>query len=194
MDATQQALPSDGELVELILSGSHEHFDMLYNTYFPRVYSFARKRLNDRAEAEDVAQEVFMTLLSALPSYRGQSSLLVWIFGITRNKVNRRFRRQKPVLSAMDSDSVLDVEGTEPPMENAIEARRLLVRCEEIISQDLSETQRRIFFLKHLRKYSIRKIAQVLDKSEDAIKANLYRIRCAMSEDLPGIEGLLRGA
>jgi len=194
MDATQQALPSDGELVELILSGSHEHFDMLYNTYFPRVYSFARKRLNDRAEAEDVAQEVFMTLLSALSSYRGQSSLLVWIFGITRNKVNRRFRRQKPVLSAMDSDSVLDVEGTEPPMENAIEARRLLVRCEEIISQDLSETQRRIFFLKHLRRYSIRKIAQVLDKSEDAIKANLYRIRCAMSEDLPGIEGLLRGA
>ena len=194
MDATQQALPSDGELVELILSGSHEHFDMLYNTYFPRVYGFARKRLNDRAEAEDVAQEVFMTLLSALPSYRGQSSLLVWIFGITRNKVNRRFRRQKPVLSAMDSDSVLDVEGTEPPMENAIEARRLLVRCEEIISQDLSETQRRIFVLKHLRRYSIRKIAQVLDKSEDAIKANLYRIRCAMSEDLPGIEGLLRGA
>lgn len=194
MDATQQALPSDGELVELILSGSHEHFDMLYNTYFPRVYSFARKRLNDRAEAEDVAQEVFMTLLSALPSYRGQSSLLVWIFGITRNKVNRRFRRQKPVLSAMDSDSVLDVEGSEPPMENAIEARRLLVRCEEIISQDLSETQRRIFFLKHLRRYSIRKIAQVLDKSEDAIKANLYRIRCAMSEELPGIQGLLRGA
>jgi RNA polymerase sigma-70 factor (ECF subfamily) len=194
MDATQQALPSDGELVELILSGSHEHFDMLYNTYFPRVYSFARKRLNDRAEAEDVAQEVFMTLLSALPSYRGQSSLLVWIFGITRNKVNRRFRRQKPVLSAMDSDSVLDVEGSEPPMENAIEARRLLVRCEEIISQDLSETQRRIFFLKHLRRYSIRKIAQVLDKSEDAIKANLYRIRCAMSEELPGIQGLLRDA
>lgn len=194
MDATQQALPSDGELVELILSGSHEHFDMLYNTYFPRVYSFARKRLNDRAEAEDVAQEVFMTLLSALPSYRGQSSLLVWIFGITRNKVNRRFRRQKPVLSAMDSDSVLDVEGSEPPMEDAIEARRLLVRCEEIISQDLSETQRRIFFLKHLRRYSIRKIAQVMDKSEDAIKANLYRIRCAMSEELPGIQGLLRDA
>ena len=193
MNATQQALPADGELVELILSGSHEHFDLLYNTYFPRVYSFARKRLNDRTEAEDVAQEVFMTLLSALPSYRGQSSLLVWIFGITRNKVNRRFRRPKPVLSAMDSDSVLDVEGTEPSMDNAIEARRLLVRCEEIVSQDLSEIQRRIFFLKHLRRYSIRKIAQVLGKSEDAIKANLYRIRCAMSEDLPGIEGLLRG-
>ena len=193
MDAVQQALPADGDLVELILSGSHEHFDMLYNAYFPRVYRFALKRLHDRGEAEDVAQEVFLTLLGALPSYRGQSSLLVWIFGITRNKVNRTFRKARPVLSAMDSDSVFDVEGPEPVIDDAIEARRLLGRCEEIISRDLTETQRRIFHLKHLRRQSIRAIAQALGKSEDAIKANLYRIRCSMSESLPGIEVLLRG-
>ena len=193
MDAVQQALPADGDLVELILSGSHEHFDMLYNAYFPRVYRFALKRLHDRGEAEDVAQEVFLTLLGALPSYRGQSSLLVWIFGITRNKVNRTFRKARPVLSPMDSDSVFDVEGPEPVIDDAIEARRLLGRCEEIISRDLTETQRRIFHLKHLRRQSIRAIAQALGKSEDAIKANLYRIRCSMTESLPGIEVLLRG-
>ena len=193
MDAAQQALPADGDLVELILSGSQEHFDMLYNAYFPRVYRFALKRLHDRGEAEDVAQEVFMTLLEALPSYRGQSSLLVWIFGITRNKVNRTFRKARPLLSPMDSDSMLDVEGPEPVIDDAIEARRLLGRCEEIISRDLTETQRRIFHLKHLRRQSIRAIAQALGKSEDAIKANLYRIRCSMNESLPGIEALLRG-
>ncbi|HIF98914.1 MAG TPA: RNA polymerase sigma factor [Myxococcales bacterium] len=192
MDVTQQALPSDDELVELILSGSHEHFDLLYNCYFPRVYRFARKRLRDSVEAEDVAQEVFMTLLDALPSYRGQSSLLAWIFGITRNKVNRRFRKASPLLSAMDSDSVLDVEGSEPPVDNAFEARRLLALCQEIVSRDLSETQRRIFDLKHLQWQSIRSIADALGKSEDAIKANLYRIRCSLSDSLPGIEGLLR--
>jgi RNA polymerase sigma-70 factor (ECF subfamily) len=192
MDVTQQALPSDDELVELILSGSHEHFDLLYNCYFPRVYRFARKRLRDSVEAEDVAQEVFMTLLDALPSYRGQSSLLAWIFGITRNKVNRRFRKASPLLSAMDSDSVLDVEGSEPSVDNAFEARRLLALCQEIVSRDLSETQRRIFDLKHLQWQSIRSIADALGKSEDAIKANLYRIRCSLSDSLPGIEGLLR--
>jgi RNA polymerase sigma-70 factor (ECF subfamily) len=193
MDAIQKALPADGELVDLILSGSQEHFDLLYNAYFPRVYQFAYKRLRDRGEAEDVAQEVFMTLLSALSSYRGQSSLLVWIFGITRNKVNRCFRKERPQLSAMDSDSVHDVAGSDGPLDDAIEARRLLARCEEIISRDLNETQRRIFHLKHLRQQSIRAIADALGKSEDAIKANLYRIRCSMSESLPGIEVLLRG-
>ena len=165
---------------------------MVYNCYFPRVYKFARKRLRDRSEAEDVAQEVFMTLLDALPSYRGQSSLLVWIFGITRNKVNRCFRKPRPQLSAMDSDSVLDVEGSEPEVDNAFEARRLLALCQEIVSKDLSETQREIFDLKHLQWQSIRAIATALGKSEDAIKANLYRIRCSLSDSLPGIEGLLR--
>ena len=73
---------SDQELVDEILGGSPEHFDLLYESYFPRVFRFALKRLGDPAEAEDVTQDVFMILLKALPSYQGQSSLLVWIFGI----------------------------------------------------------------------------------------------------------------
>ncbi len=73
---------SDRELVDEILGGSTEHFDLLYEAYFPRVYRFALKRLSDRAEAEDVTQDVFMTLLKALPSYGGRCTLLVWIFGI----------------------------------------------------------------------------------------------------------------
>jgi RNA polymerase sigma-70 factor (ECF subfamily) len=83
----------DREIVRLILGGSREHFDKLYDAYFPRVYRFALKRLRDPGEAEDVTQEVFVTVFRALHTFQGDSSLLVWIFGITRNKVNRRFRR-----------------------------------------------------------------------------------------------------
>ena len=89
-----EAWSDDGELVEAILGGSREHFDLLYQSYFPRVYRFALKRLGDPGEAEDVAQEVFMTVFRVLPSFQGDSTLLTWIFGITRNTVNRRFRRQ----------------------------------------------------------------------------------------------------
>ena len=46
---------SDRELVTQILGGSREHFELLYASYFPRVYRFALKRLGDPAEAEDVA-------------------------------------------------------------------------------------------------------------------------------------------
>ena len=94
---------SDEELVEEILGGSVEAFSLLYETYFPRVYRFAVKRLRDTGEAEDVTQEVFLTVFNVLASFRGQSSLLVWIFGITRNTVNRRFRPVRPPIESLDA-------------------------------------------------------------------------------------------
>jgi RNA polymerase sigma-70 factor (ECF subfamily) len=181
----------DGELVTCILQGSTAHFDMLYEAYFPRVYRFALKRLRDPAEAEDVTQEVFFTVFNALPSFQGNSSLLVWIFGITRNTVNRRFRRARPSIESLDADDAREIATGEAPADRAVDARRVLSQCEAVIESQLTPLQRRIFHLKHLRRQSIRAIARALGKSEDAIKANLYRMRRAIADGAPGIETLL---
>ena len=145
-----------------------------------------------RGGGGDVREEVFSTGLGALASSRGQSSLLVWIFGITRNKVNRRFRKPRPRLSSLDRDGALEVEGRDVPTDRVVEARRVLARCEHVIENDLSALQRRIFHLKHLRRQSIRAIAKALGKSEDAIKANLYRMRKTLADGTPGLDSLLR--
>jgi RNA polymerase sigma-70 factor (ECF subfamily) len=188
-----KAWESDSELVSQILAGSREHFDLLYETYFPRVYRFALKRLRDPGEAEDVAQEVFLTLMTALASFKGDSSLLVWIFGVTRNKVNRRFRRPRPRLEPLEEGGALDIQSNLPGADEIVDARRVLDRCEEVIANHLTPLQRRIFHLKHLRQQPIRAIADALGKSEDAVKANLYRMRRAISAGTPGLEGILRG-
>jgi RNA polymerase sigma-70 factor (ECF subfamily) len=184
---------SDRELVDQILAGSSEHFDMLYEAYFPRVFRFALKRLRDNGEAEDVTQEVFMTLLSALSSYKGDSSLIVWIFGITRNKVNRRFRGVRPRLESIDGGEVAELVSETASTDDTVDARRMLSLCEAAIENDLTPLQRHIFQLKHLRQQPIRSIAQALGKSEDAIKANLYRMRRSIADGTPGLEVLLRG-
>jgi RNA polymerase sigma-70 factor (ECF subfamily) len=190
---TKKPWPSDRLLVEQILGGSQEHFDLLYECYLPRVYRFALKRLRDPGEAEDVAQEVFITLLSALESYKGESSLLVWIFGITRNTVNRRFRKPRPRFEPLEEDGgAYDLGGRDAPTDHTVDARRMLARCEDIIENELTPLQRRIFHLKHLRRQPIRSIAEVLGKSEDAVKANLYRMRRAIADGTPGLENLLR--
>ena len=188
----RQATPweSDAELVGAILAGSRPHFDLLYEAYFPRVYRFALKRLRDASEAEDVTQEVFVTVFRSLQSYQGNSSLLVWIFGITRNKVNRRFRGVRPRFEPIDASH--DVEGREAPTDEAVDARRMLAECERVIESELTPLQRRIFHLKHLRRQSIRSIAGALGKSEDAVKANLYRMRRAIAQAAPGLEQILR--
>ena len=184
--------PDDQKLILEILDGSAEHFEMLYRAYFPRVYRFALKRLGDAGEAEDVTQEVFFTVFNALGSFRGNSTLLVWIYGITRNTVNRRFRRPRPRLESIDAPGATDPVSDGVSTDQTVDARRLLVRCEDVIERELTPLQRRIFHLKHLRCQSIRSIANKLGKSEDAIKANLYRMRKAISEGAPGLDALLR--
>jgi len=181
----------DCALVAKILAGSREHFDELYESYFPRVFRFALKRLGDTAEAEDVTQEVFETIFQALPSYRGDSSLLVWIFGIARNKVNRRFRGVRPRLVSIDDSHAETLAADQAPADSIIDARRMLERCDTVISEQLTPLQRRIFHLKHLRRQPIRAIAEALGKSEDAIKANLYRMRRALADGAPGLEAFL---
>ena len=178
-------------LVAGVLAGSRAHFDELYSSHFPRIYRFALKRLGDSAEAEDVTQEVFETILKALPSYRGDSSLIVWIFGITRNKVNRRFRSPRMRLESVDDGDCEELAGGEAPADRAVDARRVLNRCEEVIERELTPLQRRIFHLKHLRRQSIRAIADALGKSEDAIKANLYRMRRVLADGVPGLDSVV---
>ncbi len=182
---------SDSELVTQILNGSPEHFELLYESYFPRVYRFALKRLGDHAEAEDVAQEVFFTVFRSLESYQGTAPLLIWIFGITRNTVNRRFRRVRPRIESLDASDAREISGDTPPADRSVDARRMLELCETVIENDLTPLQRRIFHLKHLRRQSIRNIAEALGKSEDAIKANLYRMRRSIAQNAPGLEGIL---
>lgn len=191
MPAIESPWTSDQELVEQILKGDREAFELLYDAYFQRIYRFALRRLGDSGEAEDVTQEVFMTVLKALPSFQGTSSLLVWMFGITRNKVNRRFRSPRMRVESMDDGSCEEMPGGEAPADRAVDARRVLNRCEEVIERELTPLQRRIFHLKHLRRQSIRAIAEALGKSEDAIKANLYRMRRALSDGVPGLDSVV---
>ncbi len=191
MPQSEKAWSTDTELVRHILGGSREHFELLYEAYFPRVYRFALKRLGDPGEAEDVAQEVFFTVFNALETYRGSSPLLVWIFGITRNTVNRRFRRARPRLESLDAPDARETPSLSAPTDQAVDARRMLRLCEAVIENDLTPLQRRIFHLKHLRRQPIRSIAKALGKSEDAIKANLYRMRRAIAESAPGLESFI---
>ena len=192
MPQDKKSWSDDQELVQEILNGSSEHFDMLYNAYFHRVYRFALKRLGDPGEAEDVTQEVFFTVFNALKSFQGNSTLLVWIFGVTRNTVNRRFRRPRPRIESIEGPDAREISSGGVPIDEAVDARRMLLRCDDVIEHVLTPLQRRIFHLKHLRRQSIRNIAEALGKSEDAIKANLYRMRKAISDSAPGLEALLQ--
>jgi RNA polymerase sigma-70 factor, ECF subfamily len=183
---------SDADLVLSILDGSRDHFDLLYDVYFPCVYGYALKRLREPADAEDVAQDVFVAVLSALHTYRGTAPLRHWILGITRHTVNRRFRSVRPKIDSLDASDAQQIAGDNVPIDRVVDARRMIRHCGDLVESELSPLQRHIFHLKHFRRHSAGSIARALGKSEGAIKTNLHRIRRAIATNMPDLASVLR--
>ena len=103
-----------------------------------------------------------------------------------------RLRSRLERLESLDEEGRADCVSNDVSTEVSLDARRLLAQCQEIVETELSPLQMQIFQLKHAGSMSIRGIARSLGKSEDAVKAQLYRIRRLMAERAPGAKALLQ--
>jgi RNA polymerase sigma-70 factor (ECF subfamily) len=178
-------LRSDDDLVEGIRRASEADFNALYDRYFQRVYSFAFARLHNRADTEEVVQETFMAVLRSIDAYRGQSTLLCWVYGIAKNNVNNHLRRAK--------SHELRVERTEPGMmlgtasldcstpEEQLSLRRYQESVQKLLST-VADWQTEVFWLRHVENLSIGEIAQRVRRSNDAVRSSLYRVKRMLVE------------
>jgi RNA polymerase sigma-70 factor (ECF subfamily) len=95
--------PSDEELIAAVAAGDREAFASLYRRRRPDVYRFALHMTGAPAAAEDVAQDVFLTVIHEAGRYApGRSGVVAWLLGIARNHARRRLavRRYEPMPEA----------------------------------------------------------------------------------------------
>ena len=171
---------SDRELVKRICDGSEEHFNILYNRYFDRVYNYTARKLRNRTEAEDLVQEIFYCVFTSLKSFEGRSSLLSWIYGIMKNNINNYFRRNKnsdvPINDEDRARLGLEKVSSEYGPDLQLEMKETITSFDRALSA-LSDSQYQVFRMRHMENLSIEQIASRTNKSKDSIKSNLYRIK-----------------
>jgi RNA polymerase sigma-70 factor (ECF subfamily) len=185
MNAADEAVgPSDAELLEKISSGDRASFSVLYERYFRRVYRFAGRRVNNRADIEEVVQEVFTNIFASLESFRFDAPFAAWVFGVARRTVANRFKKKRhptvPIDLEDESRMIGNAVWREPTPLEHYECWERLNRLQTAADCDLSPIQRRLFEMHHLQHQSIREIARVTNKSADAVKSDLYRARRAL--------------
>jgi RNA polymerase sigma-70 factor (ECF subfamily) len=181
----------DQDIVQGILSGHEACFEELHSRYRGRIYGFALKRLSDPAEAEDVAQEVFLQVHRSLISFQGRSTLLTWMFGIAHNQVCRRFRRKTAPSVSIDDSEAFELAADTVQPDRQVEAKRVLRRCIDAVDTQLSDAQRRVFYLKFDENRSTKSIASHLGKSKQAVKISLFRSRKTLTQYTPNLEAVL---
>jgi len=178
-----EQLVGDAELIQRVVDGDEAAFETLYERYFPRVFGYVRKRLSNRADTEETVQEVFINVFGAIASFRGDAPFSAWVLGVARRTVASRFKKKRHVTVSFEgSEEPETIDIGVPTLYRAptphemYECGERLTRLQERAGR-LTQEQRRLFELHHLEHQSIHDIALILDKSEDAVKSNLYRAR-----------------
>ena len=171
---------SDLELVEGIRSGDESCFNLLYDRYYRRVHGFARARLRNGADTEEVVQDTFTAVFCSIDSFRGQASLLSWIYGIAKNTVNNYVRRAKAHEARVER-AESELERSEAPMAFCTPEQSLeLQRCQEVLQEQLDALpawHAEVFAMRHLEGLPIDAIAHATERSNDAVRSSLYRAK-----------------
>ncbi len=91
---------ADADLVASAAAGQRDAFEALLRRHYDRIHGLAWQLTGSRADADDIAQDVCVTLVEKIASFRGEAKFTTWLTGITFNAC-RDFRRRRRSLGGM---------------------------------------------------------------------------------------------
>src|SRR3954453_15032761 len=94
---------NERELVERCRSGDERAFQELVDRYKDLVFALIGRTVQDRPQAEDLAQDVFLRIHRGLPYFRGEARLSTWIYRIVANAVMQDYGRA-PKIASLDDE------------------------------------------------------------------------------------------
>jgi RNA polymerase sigma-70 factor, ECF subfamily len=169
---------ADHDIVARCRSGDREAFAELVRKYQSRVLTLATRMLDNRSEAEDVAQDIFVKVFQSLDEFRGASRFSTWLYRITVNhclNYIRRRTRQQQTLMGTEAEDWGHASSTSNPHKKLEEKERWALVQAKL--QTLSPEHRTIILLRDFEGLSYEEIADVLQLESGTVKSRLHRAR-----------------
>jgi RNA polymerase sigma-70 factor (ECF subfamily) len=169
----------DNKLVDQAQKGDREAFELIVKRYEQKVFHLAYGFVQDRAAADDLAQEVFIKAYFSLPKFRYESGFGTWLYRITVNHIKdflRKTARKKevPLEEFEEGLFALDDETRKKEEEQTKERKRKVVLR---VLQALPQKYQMILTLRDIRGFSYDEIADVLKISPGTVDSRLHRAR-----------------
>ena len=171
---------SDDKLVARVANGDETACRLLVDRHLSRVVAVARRMLGNQADAEEVAQEVFLRVWTHADRWEpGRAQFSTWLHRVATNLCLDRLRRR----TMDDIDSIPEPVSEEPGPEELLEQGDLAKRVEAAL-QALPDRQRAAITLTHFQGLSNIEAAEVLEVSVEAVESLLGRARRALRVSL----------
>jgi RNA polymerase sigma-70 factor, ECF subfamily len=160
---------SDEDLVRAVRRGEIEAFDQLYARYARRLFSYLLHLSDDRARAEDLLQEVFLTALKSDALQLSPGKFGGWLFTVARNRALSELRKELRRKEAPE----LEPRAAPATPEAEVEKKETLALLAEAIGA-LSEQHRDVLMLKEVAGLTYSQIAAVQNVPEGTAKSRLH--------------------
>lgn len=177
---------TDKEIIELYnCSRREESFRGIVDAYTERLYWHVRRFLCSHEDTNDLLQDIFIKIWTALDSFRGESRLYTWIYRIATNEVLNHLRKQKfrSYLSFESASATLEKKIDEDPHFNGNDLQRELHKS----IQRLPEKQRVVFNLRYFDELKYEEISEITGTSVGALKASYHHAYNKIKDDLQKI-------
>lgn len=174
---------SEKEIIEMYNNGDCEKaFNEIVELYTERIYWHIRRFLCNHEDSNDLLQEVFVKIWTALPSFRGDSQLFTWIYRIATNEVLNHLRKQrfKSIVSLESVSATLEKKIDEDPYFNGNALQRELHKA----IQRLPEKQRIVFCMRYFDDMKYEDISEITDTSVGALKASYHHAYNKIKTDI----------
>lgn len=183
-------LSRDRRLVRRILAGDEKALRSFFDEYFPRLYRYARHRLRNEADVDDVVQIALSQAARRLETYRGEATLLTWLVQICRHEISRQLQHSKrdadmmtPFLNDELLRSVVESMESGDGSNPEADGRRMeLISLVQFTLDQLPEHYASALELKYINGFNSKEIAQRMRISDEATQSLLARARRAFRE------------
>ncbi len=170
-----------------------EHrFATLVREYRKPLYRFVLRNIGSPSDAEDIAQQTLVDAYRALGTFRGESELSTWLYGIAMNLVRNYLNRAPHRVRKYESDDVLaTLQSENEGPDVLIQRMELMTRLyDEVgtLSVDLKQT----FLLVAIEGHSYEETAELLGVPIGTVRSRLFRAREAIKARLPELQEALR--
>jgi RNA polymerase sigma-70 factor (ECF subfamily) len=186
-----------GKLAKKARKGDRAAFDGLVDLFWADIYRLIFFRISHQMDAEDLAQEVFLKAYRNIDSLSDPERFKSWLYSIALNQITDHYRRKnvRSVVGDFGEDMeaparaqmALQGEGTEEMV-----GKREMWSEIKGFRDALPDSEQEVFTMRFMDGLDIREIAEILNKSQSAVKTHLYRAVAKLKKD-KGLLRVLRG-
>ncbi|HSO54461.1 MAG TPA: sigma-70 family RNA polymerase sigma factor [Actinomycetes bacterium] len=179
----------DGQLVELVAQKDADALEALYGRYGRAAFSLARRILTEETLAQDVVQEVFLSLWRDARRFdAGRGTVATYLLSMTHHRAVDVVRREENLRRWRTSDEGLELEADPDPkarVEEQVEATERRAEVREAL-KDLPEAQREALLLAYFGGYTQREVATLVGVPLGTVKtrmaAGMRKMKAALSD------------